>query len=245
MTKWVWKGIRTGIKTTAYPKGEETTPGISPGRPIATPYDEAKRSQDLINLCPMNALEREETKVQVHHKLCIHCLRCKSWDQGSIQWDEGFEWANWTKQGTPFASTFSHSLHIRVLDAGECGACLSEIKQLNNPYYNIHRLGFFITPTPRHADILLIAGPLTEHMVSPLLKTYKAMPAPKRVIAVGTCALSGGPFGKNFTCRGGLSEEIPVDLEIPGCPPPPLAILHALLMISGKQGQSNKGGPSK
>ncbi len=246
MTKWVWKGIRTGIKTTRYPKEEETAPGISPGRPLPTPYNGEKESEDLTRLCPMGALEKKEDKIVVHHRNCIHCLHCKSQNQGSLSWDEGFEWATWTKRGKPFESAFSHSLHIRILDAGECGACMSEIKQLNNPYYNIHRLGFFITPTPRNADILLVAGPLTEHMVQPFLKTYDAMPTPKRVIAVGTCALSGGPFGKSFACRGGIGNDLPIDLEVPGCPPPPLAILHALLMISGKQGQfARKGEQSK
>jgi Ni,Fe-hydrogenase III small subunit len=120
---------------------------------------------------------------------------------------------------------------VRIVDAGACGACLSEIEQANKPHYNMHRLGFFVTPTPRTADVLLVAGPLTDSMRSPLRRAYEAMPEPRRVIAVGTCAVSGGVFGPSFTCGAGIAEVVPVDVAVPGCPPPPLAILHALLVV--------------
>jgi len=98
----------------------------------------------------------------------------------------------------------------------------------------MHRLGFFLTPTPRTADVLLLAGPLTEHMRHPLTRVYDAMPTPKRVIAVGTCAISGGPFGPSFASNSGVTEVVPVDVFVPGCPPPPLAIIHALLLLVGR-----------
>ena len=107
---------------------------------------------------------------------------------------------------------------------------MSEARQLNNPYYNIHRLGFFMTPTPRNADILLVAGPVTDAMILPLKKTYEAMPTPRRVVAIGVCALSGGVFGRTFASQGGVQGIVPVDVMVPGCPPPPLAILHGLLV---------------
>jgi len=112
---------------------------------------------------------------------------------------------------------------------------LSEIEQLGKPYYNVHRLGFFMTPTPRQADVLLVAGPVTDNMRLPLQKAYNAMPTPKKVIAVGTCALSGGVFGPSFTCGAGVAEVIPVDVEITGCPPPPLALIHGLLVAAGRR----------
>ncbi|HVW70166.1 MAG TPA: hypothetical protein VHB68_14405 [Steroidobacteraceae bacterium] len=108
---------------------------------------------------------------------------------------------------------------------------MSEARQLNNPYYNITRLGFFITPTPRNADVLLVAGPISDAMRTPLLKAYAALPAPKRVMAIGACAICGGVFGPSFVCAGGLRELLPVDVVVPGCPPPPLAILHGLLVL--------------
>jgi len=108
---------------------------------------------------------------------------------------------------------------------------MSEARQINNPYYNMHRLGFFITPTPRTADVLLIAGPISDAMRSPLLKAYDAMPTPKRVVAIGACAISGGVFGPSFAALGGAGHVLPVDVVVPGCPPPPLAILHGLLTV--------------
>jgi formate hydrogenlyase subunit 7 len=122
-----------------------------------------------------------------------------------------------------------------VVDAGDCGACLNEVKQLNNPYYNMHRLGFFITPTPRHADVMVVVGPVTDHMRIVLQKIYDAMPMPKRVLAVGACAVSGGVFAGSFVCAKGLAGVLPVDVEVPGHPPPPLAILHGLLVAVGRK----------
>jgi len=121
------------------------------------------------------------------------------------------------------------------VDAGDCGACLNEVKQLNNPYYNMHRLGFFITPSPRHADVLLVVGPVTDHMKFALQKVYDAMPTPKRVVAVGACALTGGVFADSFVCAKGVADVLPVDVEVPGNPPPPLAILHGLLVAVGRK----------
>jgi Ni,Fe-hydrogenase III small subunit/ferredoxin-like protein FixX len=234
MTKWVWKGIRTGLKTTTYPSTRETAPGVSPGRPADTRFPGEENLRAVARLCPTGALRSIKDEVLVDQEHCIHCFRCKRQDSTSSGWEEGFEWSGFTKEGYRLGRSFSRSLHIRMLDAGACGACMSEVKQITGPYYNIHRLGFFITPTPRAADILLVAGPLTEHMVDPLKKTHEAMPLPKMVIAVGACALSGGVFGTGFACRGGIGGTIPIDIKVPGCPPPPLAIVHALLMAAGR-----------
>lgn len=237
MTKWVWKGIRTGVKTTLYPRSEETAPGVSPGRPVGRQFAHEESAQAMARLCPTGALSSIKDEVLVNHGHCITCFRCRQQDSLSMDWEEGYEWAEFTEEGYRLEGPFSGSLHIRTVDAGACGACMSEIKQITNPYYNIHRLGFFMTPTPRAADVLLVSGPLTEHMVGPLRKAYEAMASPKKVIAVGTCALSGGLFGTGFACRGGIEGTVPVDIKVPGCPPPPLAILHALLLAAGKRTQ--------
>jgi len=234
MLKWVRKGIQTGIKTTAYPPGAETAPGVSPGRPKVQKWGEADTTHPLIEVCPTGALTGADHRISVDYARCIHCYRCRRQTPTPMFWDESFEWAESTERNEALQSPFSRSLHIRFVDAGACGACLSEIKQLNNPFYNIHRLGFFFTPTPRSADVLLVAGPVTDHMRLALKKTYEAMPTPKRIVAVGTCALSGGVFGPSFASAGGVNEILPVDVEVPGCPPPPLALLHALLVVSGK-----------
>jgi Ni,Fe-hydrogenase III small subunit len=163
-------------------------------------------------------------------------MRCSEENGGTAaSWDQNYEWAADAPDNRAAVNrlerTFGRSLHIRFVDAGACSACVSEARQLNNPYYNMHRLGFFITPTPRNADVLLVSGPLSDAMKLPLRKTYEAMPEPKRVLAIGACAISGGVFGASFASAGGVSEALPVDVMVPGCPPPPLAILHGLLVL--------------
>jgi Ni,Fe-hydrogenase III small subunit len=232
MTQWVTKGLRSGIRTTGYPERAETAAGVSPGLPAGgarSPADAAL----LVEACPTGALSEHGGAIVVDHRRCVHCLRCASRAE-PIDWDPGYEWATVTPGGSPLGGEFRRSTSIIVVDAGDCGACLHEVKQLNNPYYNMHRLGFFLTPTPRHADILLVVGPVTDHMRVALRKTWEAMPTPKRVVAVGACALSGGVFGPSFVVGSGVAEVIPVDVEVPGQPPPPLAILHGLLVAVGR-----------
>jgi formate hydrogenlyase subunit 7 len=132
---------------------------------------------------------------------------------------------------------FGRSLHIRHVDAGSCNACESEIKLLLNPYYDVQRLGIFFTTSPRHADLLLVTGPVTRAMEDPLRQTYEAMPDPRLVVAVGACACSGGVFGSSAFTRGGVAEVLPVDVFIPGCPPSPLTLIHGLLLALGRAEQ--------
>lgn len=126
---------------------------------------------------------------------------------------------------------FRRSLHIRHVDAGSCNACESEVKLLTSPYYDIHRLGLFFTPSPRHADLLLVTGASTRAMEEPLRRTYAAMPDPRLVVAVGACASGGGVFAASPYTRGKLSDILPVDVLIPGCPPTPLSLIHGLLAL--------------
>lgn len=234
MNRWVIKGLRTGIVTTDYPSKEENAPGTSPGLPKTAPCSGVDGEQ-LTLRCPGNAIRFSENQVTVERGRCIHCYRCMRGIANPLPWDPGFEWAESSDLSSGLTMAFRKSLHIRVLDSGDCGACLNEVKLLNNPFYNMHRLGFFITPTPRTADILLVVGPVADHMKSALLKAYDAMPAPKRVMAVGACAMTGGIFENSFMTCGRLSGILPVDIEVPGCPPPPLAVLHGLLVLAGRK----------
>jgi len=246
MSKWVWKGLRTGKKTTLYPHAPETAVGVSPGlpqlEPESTPNDPC--------FCPSGAIGREGEIAQLDMRRCLHCFRCvRSADQRA-GWQEGYEWAAAKQPDTNeeggLGSAFRHSVHIRTVDAGACDACISEVKQIGKPYYNIHRLGFFITPTPRQADVLLVVGPVPDNMAFSLKKAYDAMPTPKAVIAVGACALTGSVFGPSFNCGSGVADVVPVDVEIPGCPPPPLAVIHGLLVAVGRKPSAPlvfKGGP--
>lgn len=131
------------------------------------------------------------------------------------------------------------SLAVREVDAGSCNACEVEVNALSNPVYDIERLGVHIVASPRHADLLLVTGPVTRNMEFPLIKTYKAMPEPRIVAAMGVCAISGGMFKGSYCCHKGVAEVLPVDVYIPGCPPRPQAIIQgimeALNMMEGKR----------
>jgi Ni,Fe-hydrogenase III small subunit len=237
MSAWVLKGIRTGIKTTAYPRDVEAAAGVTPGLPSGGRF--GAKAPALVERCLTHALDHRGGEVHVDRGRCVHCYRCVRGVREPLSWDDTYEWgtAGTSSQlSTPFGQPFQRSIHILVVDAGDCGACLNEVKQLNNPYYNMHRLGFFITPTPRHADVLLVVGPVTDQMRFALKKIHDAMPTPKRIVAVGACALSGGVFADSFACARGVAEVLPVDVQIPGNPPPPLAILHGLLVAVGRKG---------
>ncbi|HPT51532.1 MAG TPA: formate hydrogenlyase [Accumulibacter sp.] len=121
------------------------------------------------------------------------------------------------------------ALSIREVDAGSCNACELEINALNNPYYNIEGLGIKFVASPRHADMLLVTGPVSRNMAQALRRTYDATPAPKLVVAVGDCGCNGGLFGENYASRGRVANVIPVDVAVPGCPPPPIEILRGIL----------------
>ena len=125
---------------------------------------------------------------------------------------------------------FGRSLHIREVDAGSCNGCEIEIVNLNSPVYDLERFGIHFVASPRHADMLLVTGPVTRNMELALRKTYDATPEPRLVVAVGACGCSGGIFGVNYATRGGVDAVIPVDVYIPGCPPNPYALLHGILL---------------
>jgi Ni,Fe-hydrogenase III small subunit/formate hydrogenlyase subunit 6/NADH:ubiquinone oxidoreductase subunit I len=126
------------------------------------------------------------------------------------------------------------SLHIREVDAGSCNGCEIEIVGLNSPIYDAERFGVHFVASPRHADMLLVTGPVTRNMEQALRKTYDAMPGPRLVVAVGACGCSGGIFGVNYATRGAVDAVIPVDVYIPGCPPNPHALLHGILTAVGR-----------
>ena len=129
------------------------------------------------------------------------------------------------------------SLAIREVDAGSCNGCELEIVALSNPVHDAERLGIHFVASPRHADMLLVTGPVTRNMEQALRKTYAATPDPKVVVAVGACGISGGIFGTNYATVGPVDRVLPVDVYIPGCPPRPQALLHGILLAVGRLGQ--------
>ena len=129
---------------------------------------------------------------------------------------------------------FGRSLAVRHVDAGSCNGCELEIHACNGPHYNLERLGIRFVASPRHGDLLLVTGPVSRHMETALRRTYDAMPEPKLVVAIGDCGCSGGIFGESYASRGAVSNVIPVDVAVPGCPPAPEAIIQGMLTaVSG------------
>jgi len=136
------------------------------------------------------------------------------------------------------ARTLGRALTIRHVDAGSCNGCELEIHALANPYYNIEGLGIKFVASPRHADLLLVTGPVSRHMEEALRRTFDAMPAPKLVLAVGDCGCSGGIFGESYASLGRVANVIPVDATVAGCPPTPLQILQAILGVVRRDGST-------
>jgi Ni,Fe-hydrogenase III small subunit len=204
-----------------------------------------------------DAADGKRGLLDVDYGRCVVCQLCteacptgamapsSDWAFGSRQ-REDLIWRTPAPEPAPQTNhkrrNFRRSLHIRHVDAGSCNGCESELQALNNPFYNLHRLGIFFTASPRFADLLLVTGPVTYAMQAPLQATYDAMPEPRWVMAIGTCAVSGGIAEGGYACGHGLEGVLPVDVYLPGCPPNPAAIIHALLMFLERVPQRVMGG---
>jgi Ni,Fe-hydrogenase III small subunit/formate hydrogenlyase subunit 6/NADH:ubiquinone oxidoreductase subunit I len=202
--------------------------------------------------------------VTMDYGLCTFCGECAAADpSGAVRMTQEFELAARSRQDlvitaeydangelirleratleqkvrTAIHETFGRSLAIRQVDAGSCNGCEVEITALNNPIYDLERLGIAFVASPRHADMLLVTGPVTRNMELALQKTYRATPPPKLVVAVGACGISGGIFGRNYAIVGPVDAVLPVDVYIPGCPPRPHALLHGILVAIGRLAQ--------
>jgi Ni,Fe-hydrogenase III small subunit len=133
------------------------------------------------------------------------------------------------KLGGLILKHFGRALAIRHVDAGSCNGCELEIHAMNSPYYNLERLGIKFVASPRHADLLLVTGPVSRNMETALRRTWEATPDPKLVVAIGDCGCTGGIFGESYASCGRVSNVIPVDVAVPGCPPAPVAIMQGIL----------------
>ncbi|HTX57461.1 MAG TPA: hypothetical protein VMD47_10230 [Candidatus Acidoferrales bacterium] len=232
MKNWFLRGLTAGIRTEPLTEGAVSA-ALSPGLPKTTEHTGTQRAEMLAAACPNEAIRAVEAVAEVDEDRCVLCMRCKGRDGQTWRRDVAWAHPNADSQG-PLEPRFRRSLHVRIIDAGDCGSCLNELAQMNGPAYNLHRLGIFITPTPRQADVLLVVGPATRQMQDALVSAYEAMPEPKRVVAVGVCAASGGIFGPSLMSAAGVAAIIPVDLVVPGCPPPPHAIIDALRLVCGQ-----------
>jgi formate hydrogenlyase subunit 7 len=249
MPLWTLYGLREGNASTAWPKsGDDGQSGL-----LGMPRLEPSKCEVGCNVCAQACLPQAihavgDGKVELDYGRCVACQLCvevcptgaftasQDWafavrKREDLKWGEGPVSAEAHALEGVIRRVFGRSLHIRHVDAGSCNGCESELQALNNPFYNLHRLGIFFTPSPRFADLLLVTGPVTYAMRGPLLEAYDAMPEPKFVMAMGVCAVSGGTNGGGYACGNGLDEVIAVDIYVPGCPPNPAAMIHALLML--------------
>lgn len=246
MPFWTMNGLRAGRATTRWPLGDGPTgqDGVI-GLPRLFPERCAPDCAACVEACPSGALSLTDTgTAALDYGRCIACQICvEACPEGALEtthdWAFGtLDRASLRRDATPreaevrnaIERAFGRSLHVRHVDAGSCNGCESEIQALNNPFYNLHRLGIFFTPSPRFADLLLVTGPVTRAMRAPLEATYAAMPEPRWVMAAGTCA-TGGYNGGGYACHDGLEDILPVDLWLPGCPPNPAALIDALLLL--------------
>jgi Ni,Fe-hydrogenase III small subunit len=248
MIAWLLRGLRKGVVTTRYPARPEAVPDGLRGR-IAV-IDDQGADVGVSDLCPTGAILIDDGRVNIDRGRCILCGLCVAREPSRFAFEAVHETAARHRDAlwvhpisgsgdgdtratlADQARALRRSVHIRHVDAGSDGSEEWEIAALTNPYYDMQRLGLFFTAAPRHADILLVTGVVTESMQTPLLRTWEVMPEPKVVVAVGTDACSGG-LATQSIAAGGVSAVLPVDVFVPGSPPTPIAILHGLLLAVG------------
>ena len=198
--------------------------------------DAAPDSIRMTNLCELAARRRENLVTVATYELAAdgsHARLVSAQPPAPDQKNASIE-ALGGELKTRIAQTLGRSLHIREVDAGSCNGCELEIVGLNSPVYDVERFGIHFVASPRHADLLLVTGPVSRNMELALKKTYDATPDPRLVVAVGACGCSGGIFGQNYASVGGVDKVIPVDVYIPGCPPNPYALLHGIMLAVGR-----------
>jgi Ni,Fe-hydrogenase III small subunit/Pyruvate/2-oxoacid:ferredoxin oxidoreductase delta subunit len=260
MALWTLIGLAKGKATTPWPRNGDATgqDGLF-GMPRYNPDLCEAGCSACAAVCPTEAIKARSDgrSLDIDYGRCVVCQLCteacpteamaksSDWAFG-VRHRDDLRWVERSiaeaRERDPQRDAFRRSLHIRHVDAGSCNGCESELQALNNPFYNLHRLGIFFTPSPRFADLLLVTGPVTYAMHGPLRTAYEAMAEPRWVMAVGTCAVSGGIAEGGYACGHGLDGVLPVDVYLPGCPPNPAAVMHALLMFLGRTPQRVKGG---
>jgi Ni,Fe-hydrogenase III small subunit/ferredoxin len=262
MPLWTLFGLMQGKQTAPWPLSDG--PDGQQGYIGMPRYDPARCTDECAacaDVCPTRAItlrpaDEQNGRLNVDYGRCVVCQLCteacptgamapsSDWAFG-VKRREDLCWSANPSEPPPVPATrqvFRRSLHIRHVDAGSCNGCESELQALNNPFYNLHRLGVFFTASPRFADLLLVTGPITQAMLTPLRVTYDAMPEPRWVMAVGTCAVSGGIAEGGYASGHGLEGVLPVDVYLPGCPPNPAAIVQALMMFVERTAQRVRGG---
>ena len=242
--------LQQGHRTLRFPEHSPVLPDRFRGRPHLDATLCAPDCHVCLDECPTDAITRDAQGLRLDLGRCIFCTTCEeACPTGAIRYTPEYRLSTRTRDdlimrtsALPLARAlekqtrrlFGRSLKLRQVSAGGCNACEADVNVLNTVVFDLGRFGIQFVASPRHADGLLITGPVTENMRLALKKTYDAVPAPKIVIAVGACAIAGGPFRDHPEVHNGADAVVPVDLYIPGCPPHPLTILDGLLRLLGR-----------
>lgn len=239
-----------GHRTIPFPGQEPELPDRFRGRPIVDRQKCVSGCDACAEACPTNAIKLDGELLTLDMGRCLFCTDCRqACPEGAVTYSQDYKLAVRTRVDLivddntiklaqaldeRMRRLFGRSLKLRQVSAGGCNACEADVNVLNTIVFDLGRFGIQFVASPRHADGLLITGPVTENMRYALKETYAAVPAPKIVIAVGACAISGGPYVDHPEQHNGADAVVPVDLYIPGCPPHPLTILHGLLSLLGR-----------
>lgn len=243
--------LRQGHRTLPYPKSLPTLPARFRGRPTVDVSKCPDGCRACADICPTEAISLDGSGPRIDLGRCLFCPDCvEACPEGAIRYTGEHRLATRSREDLEvapdreyrlaaaldgeLARLFGRSLKLRVVSAGGCNGCEVDVNVLSTIAWDLGRFGIGYVASPRHADGLLICGPVTANMELALRKTYDAVPGPKIVIAVGACAISGGPYLQRTEQLGGAASVLPVDLFIPGCPPHPLTILDGLLRLMGR-----------
>lgn len=243
MLKTLKNRFEQGYRTTKYPKGKIELWERYRGRPVINHDAPAEMVERCALACPQEAIDSQAKKLDMGR--CVFCGTCERVSGGDfVTFSQDFEIAVAEKDQLltdgsladlaahsrqHFKKLFGRSLQLRQVSAAGCNACEADLNVLATPFFDLARFGINFVASPRHSDAIVVTGPISRNMKTALLQTYEAVPAPKAVIAVGSCTLTGGPFRGSPEITEGLDKILDVDLFIPGCPPHPLTNLHAFL----------------
>ena len=239
--------LKQGCRTIKFPDRGFPLPKNYLGKPVIKKCSKCKKCQTI---CPVSCISESNNGISIDIGKCIFCRKCfQVCEEGAIQFEKTYELAEFSRSNLIYSTemkkqesllnkeikrVFGRSLKLRQVSAGGCNACEADCNVLETVGWDMGRFGIQFVASPRHADAILITGPITKNMELALKKTYDALASPKLVITVGACAISGGIFAESSEVLCGVKKFYNVDLYIPGCPPHPATILHGLLKLIGK-----------
>ena len=241
--------FQQGHRTIPYPRSEPVLPDRFRGLPVINQQQCVASCSECIKACPLDAISRNGA-LKIDLGRCVFCNDCvQACEPGALSFSTNYRLAARSREELlsdgsiqerglalekKIRGLFGRSLKLRQVSAAGCNGCEVDVNVLSTVVFDISRFGISFVASPRHADGILVTGPVSENMKTALLKTWEAVPAPKIVIATGACAISGGPFRDHPQVHNGVDGIIPVDLYIPGCPPHPMTTLEGLLGLMGR-----------